>query len=527
MKISTRLSLAGLFSVGVVAVIGTVMLSATQQMRQELIKNETAGEILNAVTAVRYLTLEYVLRHEDRVRTQWQLKHASLLKLLTRTGEFTGVQEQVVMDRLRHTHESVGTLFPQLITSHQERQSDTGKGAVLEELESRLIGQITNKTQAMIADALSLSHQSRTGVLEAHHRASGAVTAFGGIVVLVIVSTLFLTIRSVTRPLVKLREGTAIVGAGNLDFRLGVTTRDEIGELARAFDHMTEKLQTTTLSRDELVEGSRVLAASAEEILASTTQIAAGSAQTATAVSQTTSTVEEVKRTAQVAAEKARHVSDQAQKTAQISQSGHKSVQESIEAMQRIQDQMGAIAESIVQLSEQNQAIGEIIATVSDLAEQSNLLAVNAAIEAAKAGEQGKGFAVVAQEVKSLAEQSKQATAQVRAILGDIQKATSAAVLATEQWGKAVEAGVQLSGEVGETIGVLASSIEEAARAATQIAVSAQQQLVGMDQVALAMENIKQTSTQNMESAKQNESIARNLHELGVKLQQLTAQYRA
>src|SRR5206468_6485887 len=91
-----------------------------------------------------------------------------------------------------------------------------------------------------------------------------------------------------------------------------------------------------------------------------------------------------------------------------------------------IQTQMESIADSVVKLSEQGQAIGEIIATVNDLAEQSNLLAVNASIEAAKAGEQGKGFAVVAQEVKSLAEQSKQATAQVRNLLNDIQKATSA-----------------------------------------------------------------------------------------------------
>src|SRR4030067_173625 len=117
--------------------------------------------------------------------------------------------------------------------------------------------------------------------------------------------------------------------------------------------------------------------------------------------------------------------------------------------MHRIQEQMESIAQSIVRLSEQGQAIGEIIATVNDLAEQSNMLAVNAAIEAAKAGEQGKGFAVVAQEVKSLAEQSKQATAQVRTILGDIQKATSGAVMATEQGSKAGETGGRLSGGGG------------------------------------------------------------------------------
>jgi methyl-accepting chemotaxis protein len=187
---------------------------------------------------------------------------------------------------------------------------------------------------------------------------------------------------------------------------------------------------------------------------------------------------------------------------------------------------MESIAESIVRLSEQSQSIGEIIATVNDLAEQSNLLAVNAAIEAAKAGEQGKGFAVVAQEVKSLSEQSKQATAQVRTILGDIQRATSAAVLATEQGNKAVQAGVKQTTETGEAIRLLADSIAEAAQAATQIAASSQQQMVGMDQVALAMENIKQASVQNVSGTRQAEVAAQSLHELGQKLQQLAAQYK-
>jgi len=220
----------------------------------------------------------------------------------------------------------------------------------------------------------------------------------------------------------------------------------------------------------QLRETINQLSSSSSEILATTTQVAAGAAETASAVSETSATVEEVKQTAQVATQKAKYVSESAQKVAQVaqvSQAGRKSVEGSIQGMQRIQEQMESVAESIVRLSEQSQAIGEIIATVNDLAEQSNLLAVNAAIEAARAGEQGKGFAVVAQEVKSLAEQSKQATAQVRTILGEIQKATGAAVMAAEQGAKAVEAGMKQSGEAGESIRQLAESVSEAAQAAT------------------------------------------------------------
>jgi methyl-accepting chemotaxis protein len=194
--------------------------------------------------------------------------------------------------------------------------------------------------------------------------------------------------------------------------------------------------------------------------------------------------------------------------------------------MQRIQDQMHSIAGSIVQLSEQGQAIGEIIATVNSLAEQSNLLAVNASIEAAKAGDQGKGFVVVAQEVKSLAVQSKQATAQVRTILGDIQRATSAAVQNTEQGSREVEAGGKLSLALGDAVRGLAENIDSAVQAATQIAASAQQQMVGMDQVALAMQNIQEATSQSLASTRQTESAAQNLHQLGLKLQKIVEQYR-
>jgi methyl-accepting chemotaxis protein len=219
-------------------------------------------------------------------------------------------------------------------------------------------------------------------------------------------------------------------------------------------------------------------------------------------------------------------VSDSAQKATQVGQAGRKSVSAAIEGMRHIQNQMESIAETVVRLSEHSQSIGEIIAAVNDLAEQSNLLAVNAAIEAAKAGEHGRGFSVVAQEVRSLAEQSRQATAQVRGILHDIQKATTAAVLATEQGSKAVEAGMRQSTEAGEAISQLSGTVNEAAQAATQIAASSQQQLVGTDQVALAMQNIKQASMQNVSATRQAETAALNLNQIGGTLKEIVARYR-
>lgn len=256
------------------------------------------------------------------------------------------------------------------------------------------------------------------------------------------------------------------------------------------------------------------LSSSSAEIQATTAQVNSAATETATAISQTTATVEEVKQTAKLSREKAKYVTDTAHNASQVSQSGKKAVEESVAGMNRIRGQMESIAESVMRLSEQSQAIGEIVSTVNDIAEQSNLLAVNAAIEAAKAGEQGKGFAVVAQEVKSLAEQSKQATAQVRAILNDIQKGISNSVIATEQGSKAVEAGIKQSTEAGEAVRILADNVAEAAQAATQIAASSQEQSAGMDQIVSAMENINQGTNQNLAGIKQAEQVAQQLNEI-------------
>ncbi|MFZ3044425.1 MAG: methyl-accepting chemotaxis protein, partial [Desulfatirhabdiaceae bacterium] len=307
------------------------------------------------------------------------------------------------------------------------------------------------------------------------------------------------------------------------DLRVNVNPQSEKDVLGKSFLRMLEILRRSTA---DIAEAVNLLSSSASEILAATTQVAAGSAETATAISETTTTVEEVRQAAQLSSQKAKHVSDSAQRVAQVSQTGQKAVEEAAAGMRQIRAQMDSITKTIVRLSEQGQSIGGIIASVTDLADQSNLLAVNAAIEAARAGEQGKGFAVVAQEIRSLAEQSRQATAQVRDILSDIQKATGAAVMATEQGSKAVDAGVKQSTQAGETIRALADSIREALQAATQIAASSQQQVVGMDQIGMAMENINQAGGQTAASMKQSETAAKGLYELGQKLKQLVEQYK-
>jgi methyl-accepting chemotaxis protein len=271
----------------------------------------------------------------------------------------------------------------------------------------------------------------------------------------------------------------------------------------------------------KLEEEIALLSATGSEISNSITQASNGTAETAAAVAETTTTVEELKQTSQISSEKAKGVSDLSEDALNILHASERSIAETVEGMNRIQTGMQTISDSIARLSEHSMAIGVIIDSVNDIAEQSHLLAVNAAIEAAKAGEQGKGFAVVAQEVRNLADQSKQATVQVRNLLNDIQNATGAAVMATEQGSKTVMNGIAQSSQMTQSIQSLTVGVNKVVQSASQISMSSHQQFVGIDQVTVAMNNIKEASNQQVDHLRVIEKKIHALRQVGQSLQNL------
>jgi methyl-accepting chemotaxis protein len=334
----------------------------------------------------------------------------------------------------------------------------------------------------------------------------------------------FFITRDISNPLKKVTQTAEQIADGDLSMNLTYSKRsDELGIMMLSFNKMIKMLREQNL---EILKGVNVIASTSSQILTSTTQIGTGSAETAAAISETTTTVEEVRQAAQLSSQKDKNLSDSATRVAQVSLDGKKAVDETGTEMNNISKQMDEIAKTVILLSEHSQSIGGIIASVTDMASQSNLLAVNAAIEAAKAGEQGKGFSVVAQEIRNLAEQSRQATLQVRKILNDVQKATSAAVLATEQGNRAVNEGVKKSVLAGEAIRSLSETTGAAFQVSTQIVASSQQQLIGMDQIGLAMQNINQAGLDTAVSMTQAEEALKNLHDLGQKLKELVEQFK-
>jgi methyl-accepting chemotaxis protein len=305
--------------------------------------------------------------------------------------------------------------------------------------------------------------------------------------------------------------------------KLSVRSDDEIGRLAVAFNDMQATLKDIT---EQTHQGTLNLDSACQQMLASTQQQAASTREQAAAVQETTTTVEEVRQAGAQISERAKQVAQAAEATSAAGRTGLQAVQDTNSTMDKIREQVEAVAENIVSLSEKTQAVGEIVASVNDIAEQSHLLALNAAIEAASAGEAGRSFAVVAGEVKSLADQAKQSTIQVRNLLGEIQKGISGSVMLTEEAVKRVEVGKKQAEVTERTIKELADTTVESVHAFQQTIATTNQQQIGYDQVTQALRDIRRASEQTAVGTSQLEKATSNLTALSQQLRKAVERFQ-
>ncbi|AGC48834.1 methyl-accepting chemotaxis protein [Myxococcus stipitatus DSM 14675] len=354
--------------------------------------------------------------------------------------------------------------------------------------------------------------------------------------VLIVAVGSYLVTRSITVPLRQLVVGAEQLGLGHSNHRIPLKGRDEMAELARAFNEMAERRQQAEAhiakqseQRDHtlrtVAEFVNQLASTSAEILASTTEQVAGAQEQGSAVTETVSTIEEITKTSEEAAGRARDVSNSARHAEEVGRTGRRAVEEAVTSMSVLREQVESVASRILALAEQAQAIGDIITTVNDISEQTHMLALNASIEASRAGENGRGFAVVATEVKALADQSKKATGQVRQILGQIQKATHGAVMTTEESTKSVASSTRIVSEAGATIQALSDLLAQASLTAAQIAASANQQATGIAQIRQAMHDVNQATQQGLMSSRQTERAMQDINGMGQKLKNLLDEY--
>jgi methyl-accepting chemotaxis protein len=323
--------------------------------------------------------------------------------------------------------------------------------------------------------------------VEARNQLSSLIVVTVMVTALIVVAVSFVFFARLSGRIKRLSAFSAKVASGDLRSHPDERGEDEIGALA---DSLTEMTVRTGGMVSRLQHAAQSLAKVSNEVLTSATRQGQSAMKQAASVTETGTTVAELREAFNQASERAQQVIDLAKKSDESTTSGRAAVQESVGGMEQIREQVLAISRTMVGLVDRTGQIGSIIDVVNDLAEQSNVLALNAAIEAAKAGEQGRGFAVVAREVRSLAERSKDSTAQIRTILQDIGKAGRDALVVIDEGSRKAHAGSDLARRAGAAIALLDEAINESSTAAKQIAASTRQQAVGVDQIWQAMREI-------------------------------------
>lgn len=304
----------------------------------------------------------------------------------------------------------------------------------------------------------------------------------------------------------KVAEGAREIAQGNLAIeKLQINSKDEIGQLANDFNLMTENLiqlvkqvsqtaEQVASSSEELSAGAEQSAQATNEVAAAITDVAQGTENQLNAVNDVAAVVEEMAAGMEQVLSNTEHVVRSAENTAQLANKGQESIQTTIQQMDNIQKAVNHSATLVEQLGARSQEIGQIVEAISGIANQTNLLALNAAIEAARAGEQGRGFAVVADEVRKLAEQSQLAAKQIADLIVAIQEDTSETVKAMNNGTQEVETGTKVVMEAGNAFTEIAQHIQDVNEMIRGISQELEEISHGNEQIVSSMQKVEETS---------------------------------
>lgn len=347
-----------------------------------------------------------------------------------------------------------------------------------------------------------------------------------GIIVVCLLAVYWMVHLFVLKPLYGLSSIARDIaqGEGDLTRRVPVGDRsDEIAELARYVNVFIEKMQRAILL---VHEGTNRLAASTVQLSTSADSVVRAAEGQDSRVVQSASAVEEMTMTAGEVARNSNDAANIAHETAQTAKSGQMVMEQTVNGMQQVSQAVMQASSIITTLGRSSDQIGEIVGVIEDIADQTNLLALNAAIEAARAGEQGRGFAVVADEVRKLAERTTKATKEIGDMIRQIQQDTKTAVSSMEQGTHKVVTGVELANKTGEALAKIYSMVNVTSGMIQQIAQAAEEQSVATRQIASDLESVTQTTRETTQGVTQSAQACRDLSVLACDLQKMVRAFK-
>lgn len=341
--------------------------------------------------------------------------------------------------------------------------------------------------------------------------------------IVVAVAMALLISSDISSPIEKLRRETIRIGSSdNYTWEAQLFSDDEMADLESAYRSMALLIGTQVEKVKSLLEGIGYtvhhLGTSASQLEAIAQNQAAGSAQQASAIQQTLTTAGEIAATARQIAENALTVDNVAIETGAACESSNKVVSQTIGGIEEVREHVTAVAHGTIDLARLSQRIGGIIDIIEEINEQTNLISVNASIEASAAGAEGKRFLVLAREIRRLADGTLDATEQIRVLVGEIRKSTTSTVMMAEESTKVVDSWAEKVQKLGESFSNISMLVELASRATGEISTSTKQQTTACEQMAQVIAEVKEVADQVVTTSKETEKSMADLTELTINL---------
>lgn len=476
-------------------------------------------EVLSASTGDNSQGLE-----QQRLQA-WSAIDQSASRLKAVSQKFKSAKNKMLVNNAVDNLTQLKSKQEQIVAEIEHGGRKNVRAAASEETQTAapLARLITNDLQELLASVSQMSQKENQMAVDEADSAK-LMVLLASIVVMLLGSILaFVISRKMVNALRSLVQAAQKIAAGDLTSSdAEVELHDEVGELARAIVQMQSKLRSLIGS---VASSTQRLASASTEISSSASQTAASSREQASQTHQVASAMHEVSTTTEEVSENSRKAANAADEAVKTARRGGKVVESTLETIRRIASSSKETASRIDALGKSSQRIGTIVAVIDDIADQTNLLALNAAIEAARAGEQGRGFAVVADEVRKLAERTATATKEIGEMIGSIQAETRNTVAALELGTKDVETGVEKTSAAGEALSQIISVIDDVGQRITQIATAATEQTSAVESINGNVNQIASFNEQSSSAAIQTAKACEDLSSLALELQQLISNF--